>query len=44
MEYEVLIDSRLFHNDSVHAAFSKRGLAKGVPRVEILANGQIVKE
>ena len=43
-EYAVPIKSRPFDYDSVQASFTKRGLRKGTLRVEIVANGWVVKE
>jgi hypothetical protein len=40
----VPIKSRPFDYDSVQASFTKRGLRKGTLRVEIVANGWVVKE
>jgi hypothetical protein len=43
-EYAVPIKSGPFDYDSAHASFAKRGLSKGTLKVEILANGWVVKE
>ena len=43
-EYAVPIKSGPFDYDSVQASFAKRALSKGTLRVEIVANGWVVKE